>query len=490
MTEQDDVLLLQDDLDTDLSLNDNSGYDIHQLFDDDQICTDSGKKDDSRKTRASVNKPDSGSVNNSGRIIKGTAISSKKPYKRKGAKSNTSNKPAKVAKLDYTPEQISQLKSQMGISSMAQSINTLTGLMQTLVNANKDSLTQSDNNNNVQQPVVSQGSKTVQRSVTVTRQAPRQILSLDSNLDNSDVVDNFNLDYFDDDPIHPSGTMGSSPAPAEMNHSFDPAVGFNEAFVAPSSEADMPVGDGNFDWEIPQLQTEEKTSGKISSGLAKAVNASVTIKSNADSIKSIEDKYYRPENCENLCVPRVNREIWSALSRQANTQDSKMQDIQKSLVKGMIPIVQLAEQCCKSKELLDPVKTRSLLSDSICLLGHGFLSLTHRRRSIMRPYFNDKFKPICNNDVPVDTLLFGTDCTKRMKELGDYTKIPIGNPRFKFQRNQSGNYYNGHLNRGGPASRQGGRYPNPNFRGRGRGNRGSFRGQSNPRNNFHGQYQK
>ena len=64
---------------------------------------------------ASVNKPDSESVNNSGRIIKGTAITSKKPYKRKGAKSNTSNKPAKVAKLQYTSEQISQLKSQMGI---------------------------------------------------------------------------------------------------------------------------------------------------------------------------------------------------------------------------------------------------------------------------------------------------------------------------------------------------------------------------------------
>jgi hypothetical protein len=117
----------------------------------------------------------------------------KKNYKRKDAKSNTSNKPAKVANLHYTPEQISQLKSQMGISSMAQSINTLTGLMQTLVNSNKDSLTQSDNNNNVQQPVMSQGSKTVQPSVTVTRQVPRHMFSLDSNLDNSDVVDNFNL---------------------------------------------------------------------------------------------------------------------------------------------------------------------------------------------------------------------------------------------------------------------------------------------------------
>ena len=93
-----------------------------------------------------------------------------------------------MAKLQYTPEQISQLKSQMGISSMAQSINTLTGLMQTLVNANKDSLTQSDNNNNN----VQQGSKTVQPSVTVTR----QILALDSNLNNSDVVDNFNLRLF------------------------------------------------------------------------------------------------------------------------------------------------------------------------------------------------------------------------------------------------------------------------------------------------------
>jgi hypothetical protein len=69
-----------------LCLNDNSGYDVHQLFDDDQICTDSGNKDDSRKTRASVNKPDSESVNNSGRIIKGTVISSNKHYKRKGAK--------------------------------------------------------------------------------------------------------------------------------------------------------------------------------------------------------------------------------------------------------------------------------------------------------------------------------------------------------------------------------------------------------------------
>jgi hypothetical protein len=45
-----------------------------------------------------------------------------------------------------------------------------------------------------------------------------------ANLDNSDVVDNFNLDYFDDDHIPLSGTIGSSPAPAERNHSFDESL--------------------------------------------------------------------------------------------------------------------------------------------------------------------------------------------------------------------------------------------------------------------------
>jgi hypothetical protein len=130
-------------------------------------------------------------------------------------------------------------------------------------------------------------------------------------------------------------------------------------------------------------------------------------------MKVIEDKFFRPENCDKLC-----------------TQDSKMQEMQKYFVKDLIPIVELANQCCKN-EYLDIANTRSLLSDAMSLLGNGLLSLSHRRRSILRPYFNDKFKPICNYDVPVDSLLFGTDGMKALRELGDYTKILIGNPRIR-----------------------------------------------------------
>jgi hypothetical protein len=39
-------------------------------------------------------------------------------------------------------------------------------------------------------------------------------------------------------------------------------------------------------------------------------------------MKIIEDKFFRPENCDKLCVPKDNKEIWSALPRPAHTQDS------------------------------------------------------------------------------------------------------------------------------------------------------------------------
>ncbi|VDI23377.1 Hypothetical predicted protein [Mytilus galloprovincialis] len=96
-------------------------------------------------------------------------------------------------------------------------------------------------------------------------------------------------------------------------------------------------------------------------------------------------------------------------------------------------------------------------------------------------------KPICNSDVPVDSSLFGADCMKQMKELGDYTKIPIANPRFLGRGSRSNinsapsNYSRDHyqsLNSRGPVGRQGGRQF-PSLRGRGRGfptgNRGSQR---------------
>jgi hypothetical protein len=61
----------------------------------------------------------------------------------------------------------------------------------------------------------------------------------------------------------------------------------------------------------------------------------------------------------------------------------------------------------------------------LSLIGHAQFYISQRRRFNIRPYLNDKYKPICNSDVPLTNELFGNDGHKKIKELGDPTKIPV-----------------------------------------------------------------
>lgn len=55
--------------------------------------------------------------------------------------------------------------------------------------------------------------------------------------------------------------------------------------------------------------------------------------------------------CNLLKVPRVNKEILDALNKQTHSVDLTLQVIPKSLVTGMIPLVQIADMLENKKEL-------------------------------------------------------------------------------------------------------------------------------------------
>lgn len=97
-------------------------------------------------------------------------------------------------------------------------------------------------------------------------------------------------------------------------------------------------------WDLPQLDTEEKTGLRVLDKLATAVNAAVSKRSVKEAISNIVKKYFRPENCTYLCAPKVNAEIWNAIDSQSHTQDLVLQDIQKPISLALVPIIQLAEQ--------------------------------------------------------------------------------------------------------------------------------------------------
>lgn len=436
--------------------------------------------DDIRKTRKAS-------------VVKGSASVKGKALKRKGSsKIPGGASKNKLQKSNFSQEDIVFLKEQMGISSMSKSVDSLSDMFRKFMEGQPDDNCASNTtvkHGKAKPALAKSGTAQTRSSNQAVVNTNSSILSLDPQLDYSEAIDNFDVDYL----VDGSESNGVSLSPEhDFQSSFDPASGFNAVFEPRSSVVvndDSHVDDvaNDFEWpNIPQLQSRERTSAKISEPLAKAVNAALCIKPNTDSIKVVEDKYFRPENCSNLCTPLMNKEIWSNVPKFVHSQDSKMQDAQKAIIKGLIPIVELAQECVTSKEPLDQVRVREKLSDSLCLIGHGNLLLSQRRRSLIRPYLNEKFKPICNNDVPVDSNLFGQDCTKMLKELGDYTKIPIGNPKYfsrrkSFQRggfksNDNHSYgFPKESNRGGPVGRQGSRYNST--RGRGMGYRGFPRGQ-------------
>ena len=206
--------------------------------------------------------------------------------------------------------------------------------------------------------------------------------------------------------------------------------------------------DSDFWLDIPQLNTDVKTGPKIGSNLSKAVNAALSVKSNKDCINDLSKKYLRPNNCDLMVVPKVNKEIWEAIPRQAHSSDVYLQDIQKSLLSGLVPIVEIADHMVKNKEPLDSSKAKTLLGDSLSLIGHAFYSLSIKWRFNIRHNLNPRYQKICNRDTRINTNLFGDNIMSRIEELGDPTKIPLG-----IGRNRFGNRGKLDLNFKGPAVR-------------------------------------
>ena len=126
--------------------------------------------------------------------------------------------------------------------------------------------------------------------------------------------------------------------------------------------------------EISQdLDEAEKTEEKISDKLANIINKRWLNKLSEEQLQEKSGKYYRPQNCELLMVPKVNPEIWGKLDRQTRGRDLKLSCLQTALTKvGNIAAqttnLLLAARAEGSK--LDIDNLVRMNTDMIALLGH------------------------------------------------------------------------------------------------------------------------
>ena len=104
-----------------------------------------------------------------------------------------------------------------------------------------------------------------------------------------------------------------------------------------------------------------------------------------DSTKKTElmDKYIRPKNCT-LNYPRVNDIIWDlCINRFGRALDTKLHSIQKSLLKGLTPIINVVNEMLENPD--DNGKSQHKQEAIVTLLdGVAMLASTSHGLSMYR----------------------------------------------------------------------------------------------------------
>lgn len=129
----------------------------------------------------------------------------------------------------------------------------------------------------------------------------------------------------------------------------------------------------------------------------------------------MQNKYRRPENCTNLVVPKINKQIWQQLRQETRNLDSAFQKAQSLLLSGLYAVL----QTCNSSS----GQQKNVLTHAAVLLLSSNRELNLKGRDLIRPDLNKQYASLCNSSTPVSSFLFGDELNKEVEELTKSHKL-------------------------------------------------------------------
>ena len=103
---------------------------------------------------------------------------------------------------------------------------------------------------------------------------------------------------------------------------------------------------------VSDVNSDEKTGPAIPGKIAQALDSILPNGLNEQVLSKRKEGIHRPENCTMLTTVRVNPEIWDIAKKQTRSMDARLQTLQDSLIKGLIP---LPQWLAKLEQLLIPM---------------------------------------------------------------------------------------------------------------------------------------
>jgi len=178
---------------------------------------------------------------------------------------------------------------------------------------------------------------------------------------------------------------------------------------------------------LPSIFEETESFGPdVAEVVAQRINDSVSKKPLETKLTELKDKYKTPKNCNLLCVPKVNLELWHDLPRNTKTKDLGLQEIQRNLVKSAQPVLQLLDMTLKAQKEQKQIETSTiiaLVADASTFLGHTSYLTSLKRREFLKPDIAPAYQSVCSKSNPITTYLFGDELAKHIKEISEVNKI-------------------------------------------------------------------
>lgn len=209
---------------------------------------------------------------------------------------------------------------------------------------------------------------------------------------------------------------------------------------------------------------EEDKGPKINESFANIFQSSLRKKPGAELTEKLCKKYPRPENVENMRVPKTNDQVFSVMNKGPKYVDIGIQKAQLMLLKGLGPIITIIDDIGKGKK--QPMETYlESCMDSLRLVTAAFSSLSQVRKDVVRNDVKEMTK-LCTWETPVGKEdLFGVDVMKKLDEVKKSKKLKVRDSFGGKNRNQN---YNSRTRFQGYGSYRGGsmyygRRPNYNY---------------------------
>ena len=194
-----------------------------------------------------------------------------------------------------------------------------------------------------------------------------------------------------------------------------------------------------------EYESEDAVGDEIANTqLAKLVTKMFRSKMADKTLQEKMDRHARPANCDAAKPTRVNAGIYRRLGEYTKKRDFNLYKIQQVLIKGIIPVIKIADLCMSGNLIGEKgQQAKRLALESLSLLTHTNYELNIQRKLFMKPDIGKDYTALCSPHVPFTDWLFGDDLQKQLKDIGDENKIGARVlPSHKSSYGNSGNFNN------------------------------------------------